>query len=172
MFLRQEQPADIPVIRAIHHAAFDALGIHDGPPVEDRLVDALRSDPGWVPALSIVAEDDDGEVIGHVVATEGRLDEVPVVGIGPVGVRPDRQQSGTGSALMHAVLAAADALGYPLAALLGDPRYYRRFRFVPATELGVQAPDPAWGDHFQVRPLSGYRGEQGRFSYAAPFDDL
>ena len=172
MLLRREAPTDVPTIAEIHRRAFGALGIYDGPPVEDRLVDALRADPGWVPALSIVAEDDGGSVVGHVVATEGRLDGVPAVGIGPLGVVPERQRQGVGAALMHAVIAAADALGYPIAALLGHPGYYSRFGFVPAASVGVDAPDESWGDHFQVRTLASFAGERGSFRYAAPFDAL
>jgi putative acetyltransferase len=52
-----------------------------------------------------------------------------VIALGPLAVRPDRQQNGVGSALMHAVLGAADALGEPLAALLSNPAYYQRFGF-------------------------------------------
>jgi hypothetical protein len=44
--------------------------------------------------------------------------------------------------------------------------------FVPASSLGVEAPDPAWGEHFQARPLGTYRGERGTFAYAAPFAAL
>lgn len=73
---------------------------------------------------------------------------------------------------MHAVVAAADALEYPLAALLGDTRYYAHFGFTPADRLGVQAPDAAWGEHFQARPLAAYRGEHGLFEYALPFRTL
>ena len=40
-------------------------------------------------------------------------------------------------------IGAADAAGEPLIALRGDPRFYIRFGFVPASELGVDAPDPA-----------------------------
>jgi putative acetyltransferase len=97
---------------------------------------------------------------------------VDVVGLGPLGVRPEQQGRGVGQALVHAVVAAADALDLPLAVLLGSPGYYRRFGFVPGSELGVQAPDPAWGEHFQARPLGTYRGERGPFAYAAPFADL
>jgi putative acetyltransferase len=77
-----------------------------------------------------------------------------------------------GTALMHAVLGAADALGEPLVALLGNPLYYGRFGFVPAQPAGIVAPVPAWGDNFQVRTLSRYEGQTGRFRYAAPFDRL
>ena len=165
MLLRRETAADVGAIDDVHRSAF-------GREVEAALVHALRADAGWVPALSIVAEDAAGQVVGHVVATLGRVVDVPVAGIGPVGVRPQDQGRGVGSALVHAVVAAADALDLPLAVLLGDPGYYARFGFVPGADLGVQAPDPAWGEHFQVRPLGTYAGERGPFVYAAPFAAL
>ncbi len=165
MLLRRETAADVHVIDEVHDDAF-------GRSVEGRLVHALRADPGWVPALALVAEDRCGRVVGHVVGTLGRVDDVPVVGIGPLGVRPAEQGRGVGQALVHAVVAAADALDLPLAVLLGAPGYYSRFGFVPGSDLGVGSPDPAWGEHFQARPLGSYRGERGPFAYAAPFADL
>ncbi|MFE6650413.1 GNAT family N-acetyltransferase, partial [Nocardioides sp. NPDC057772] len=135
-------------------------------------VGCLRVDPRWVPELSLVAEMD-GEVVGHVVATRGELAGRPTLGIGPVSVSPDRQRDGVGSALMHAVLGGADAMGEPVVVLLGSPDYYGRFGFVRASSLGIEAPDPAWGDYFQARPLAAYEpGLRGAFRYAAPFDRL
>lgn len=173
MLLRRETSADVDAIDAVHREAF-ASG--DRAPVEHALVRALRADQAWIPALSIVAEDDAGEVVGHVVATAGRLTTVTssttALGIGPVGVRPHQQGHGVGTALMHAVLAAADALGHPLAVLLGDPGFYSRFGFVSARSRAIDAPDPAWRDHFQVRTLFAYAGQEGMFRYPAPFDEL
>ena len=53
---------------------------------------------------------------------------------GPLSVRPDRQRRGVGSALMHAVLGAADALGEPLVALLGSTAYYLVHDHVPVDQ--------------------------------------
>lgn len=94
------------------------------------------------------------------------------LGLGPLSVLPDRQKSGIGSALVHAVLGAADALDERLVGLLGEPAYYRRFGFVPAESVGISAPEASWGDYFQVRTLTQYDGQTGRFRYAAPFDRL
>ncbi|HUR23874.1 MAG TPA: N-acetyltransferase [Acidimicrobiales bacterium] len=164
MLVRRETPADVSRIDAVHRQAFDG-------PVEADLLHALRADAGWVSALSLVAEDAGGAVVGHVVCTEGLLGHVPVVGLGPVGVLPDVQRTGVGSALMHAVIAAADALDYPLVGLLGHLDYYPRFGFVPASRLGVTAPEPKWGDHFQARPLATWHARlAGTFRYAAPFE--
>ena len=74
---------------------------------------------------------------------------------------------------MHAIIGAADASGEPLIALLGDHRFYGRFGFIAASELGITAPDPGWGDHFQVRALTDRPPSiTGTFRYAAPFTDL
>ena len=71
---------------------------------------------------------------------------------------------------MDALLAAADAADVPLVGLLGAPEYYSRFGFRPAEELGVIAPDPAWGAAFQARPLTAYAPTvAGPFAYAPAF---
>jgi predicted N-acetyltransferase YhbS len=170
MIVRRERPADQDAVRAVHRAAF---ATDDGSEVvEARLTDELRQDAGFLPHLSLVAVED-GAVVGHVIATRGRLEPLghPVLGLGPLGVRPDRQRTGVGTALMHAVLAVAEAADERLVALLGSPDYYRRFGFVAATELGVTAPDPNWGGYFQARLLNG-PPVSGAFRYAEPFTRL
>lgn len=136
-------------------------------------MDALRAHSAWLPELSLVAVDPDDEVVGHVLCTRGHVGSVPALAAAPLSVRPDRQRAGVGSALMHAVLAAADALGEPLVALLGDPKYYARFGFRLSREYRIAAPVTAWGPHFQVRPLTAFHPDTaGTFSYAVPFDRL
>ncbi len=173
MIVRRERPGDEATARAVQAAAFGALAGGGGDePVEARLLDALRRCEGWLPALSWVAEIG-GQVVGHNVCTRGHVGDVPCLGLGPIGVDPAGQRAGVGSALMHAMVGAADALGEPLIALLGSPDYYRRFGFVPSAELGIESPDPAWGGHFQVLTLSAWESSiRGLFRYASPFDDL
>jgi len=141
--------------------------------VEAGLLDQLREDEGWIDGLSLVAEVD-GEVVGHVVCTRGTVgaDRRPALGLGPIGVRPDRQGQGIGSALVHAVVAVAEDRGETLVALLGSTEYYRRLGFVPAADHGVEAPDPSWGAHFQVRVLDPSAVLAGPFAYAEPFNRL
>jgi putative acetyltransferase len=176
VLIRRELPDDHDIVDEVHRQAFAADATDaaaGGEPVEVALVRALRADRGWVPALSLVAVDPDAGVVGHVVATEGAVGEVPVPGLGPIGVLPAHQGGGVGLALMHAVLGAADALGYPAVVLLGHTGYYPRFGFVTATDLGITPPDPGWGAHFQARPLAAHTPDlRGPFRYAAPFDEL
>jgi predicted N-acetyltransferase YhbS len=172
VLIRREEAADTGAIASITAAAFARPGQRSGEePPEVRLVEELRAGPAWIPALSLVAVTQGGEVVGHVLCTRGHVDQAPVLGLGPLSVRPDQQRRGVGSALMHAVIGAADALGEPLIALLGDPGYYVRFGFRLAQEYQVTPPQPQWREHFQVRTLAGYQPSvRGEFAYPEPFD--
>ena len=172
MIVRRERPADHDAVRAVHRAAFRPPGTTGDDVVEARLTDELREDVGFLPHLSLVALDGD-QVVGHVLATRGRLEPLgaPALGLGPLGVRPDVQGRGIGTVLVHALLAVAEAADERLVALLGAPGYYRRFGFVRSVDLGVAPPDPAWAEHFQARRLGG-PPQSGTFRYAEPFDRL
>lgn len=164
LFLRRETTGDRAAIVAIHAAAFARE--HGVEPPEARLVDALRDAGDLIPELSIVATLH-GQAIGHVACSRAEIDGRPALGLAPLGVVPAQQNRGVGQALMHAVLAAADALDQSAVALLGEPGYYRRFGFVPAREVDIQPPDSRWGDHFQVRPLTAWDASiRGAFRYA------
>jgi putative acetyltransferase len=177
LIVRRERLDDAAPIRRVVAAAFTGVAHAaasvepDHAPGEATLVTWLREDPSWLPRLSLVAEQD-GQVVGHVVCTRSRVDGSPTLGLGPLSVQPERQRSGVGTALMHAVLGAADALDEPLVGLVGDPAYYGRFGFKPSGEYAIAPSDPAWAEYFQVRTLTAYAGAAGTFRFAAPFDRL
>ena len=178
MLIRQELREDADAVRAIHRAAFAKPATSDQQAtdgsVEARLVDVLRDHGDLLAPLCLVAERD-GEVFGHVAVSRGLLDDepAPLVALGPLGVRPDAQRLGVGSALMHATLAAADALGERGVILLGHPEYYPRFGFEPAVDHGITPPQP-WGpQYFMLRRLTAWgTGLRGRFRYAPAFEAL
>jgi putative acetyltransferase len=172
MLIRRERPGDETAISQVHEDAFAQQ--YEGTPVEPRLVDALRASAAWIDALSLVAVVGNA-IVGHVCCTRATLLPAghPVLGLGPLGVRQEYQGHRVGSALMHAVLGAADALDERLVALLGHPDYYPRFGFQPAATLGIEPEAAEWAPAFQARPLHRYRPDlQGRFRYAQPFSDL
>jgi putative acetyltransferase len=191
VLIRREAPGDAWAIRAVTAAAFARPG--ESEPVEASLVDWLRDSPDWLPEFSLVAVGADGEVTGHVLCTRGIVHiggtgdtgsigltgalgregdgaVASVLALGPLSVRPDMQRRGVGSALMHAVLGAADASDEPLVALLGSTAYYPRFAFRPAREYQITPSHQEWGDHFQVRVLTAYNpAVRGAFAYPEPF---
>ena len=172
MLIRRERPTDVGVVREIVDAAFRSADTV-GEPIEVTLLDLLRASGDWLPPLSLVAEDSSGAVVGHVVCSRGWIAETEVVGLGPIAVRPDQQGCGVGSALMHAVVAAAEALDVAAVVLLGSTEYYPRFGFVPGSSVGVESPEARWGDHFQLRLLTASAdAPRGAFRYAQPFRDI
>jgi predicted N-acetyltransferase YhbS len=175
LVLRGEQPADRPAILAVTAAAFSVSPVTglpvEGEPEEVELLRRLFDCADYLPEFSIVAELDGG-IVGHVISTRAWVGELELLGLGPIGVLPRLQRHGIGSALMRETVARANAAGERGIALLGSPEYYSRFGFVPSTSLGVEAPDPAWGGHFQLLPLAVWPGGvSGTFRYAGPFSD-
>lgn len=167
-FIRRETEGDAPLIHALHDAAFATVAYASG--TEAAIVDALRGSEDWVPQLSLVAEVD-GKPAGHVVCSYGRLGERRILGLGPIGVDPALHGKGIGSALMHAVVAAADAMDEPAIILLGSPDYYGRFGFESAAPYGIEPPDPAWAEAFQIRRLTNWSDDlRGAYVYSPGFD--
>jgi putative acetyltransferase len=148
MILREAGPADDDAIDVLIAAAFG------GGEAELQIVRAIRALGIALPGLELVA-DEAGAVIGHVLVSEADLGGRGVPAVAPLSVRPDRQRSGVGSALMAEVLTRADAQSWPLVALLGHPSYYPRFGFEPAGPLGIVYA-PANSPAFMVRRLKAY----------------
>ena len=174
MIVRAQQAGDYEAIRHVYAEAFRRPGFRPPQeagslPPEVALFEALWEAGDVIPELSFTALTDGG-VVGHATASRATIATDPVVAVGPIGVLPDHQGTGIGSALMDALLAAADAADVPLIVLLGSPQYYSRFGFRPAEQLGVTPPQPDWGDAFQARPLTAYaESVAGPFRYASAF---
>lgn len=168
MVVRPQRDDDYEAIRDIYAAAFRRPE-GDSVPLEVGIFEELWAARDLLPELSFTAVEEGGPV-GHVTASRATVAAEQVVAVGPIGVLPEEQGRGIGSALMDALLSAADAAGVPLVVLLGSPRYYGRFGFRPARDLGVVSPQPAWGDAFQARPLTAHTAAvAGPFRYAPAF---
>jgi putative acetyltransferase len=107
VLIRPEAAGDADIIRAVTAAAFSRPAEPTRPrspaplPAEATLVDELRAGPDWLPRLSLVAISPADGLVGHVLCTRGHVGAEPVLALGPLSVRPDRQRTGVGSALMH-----------------------------------------------------------------------
>ncbi|HET7567835.1 MAG TPA: N-acetyltransferase [Gaiellaceae bacterium] len=158
---------DWPEILEVHRRAF--AGRDEGVP---QLVEELRESEWYEPGLSFVAIEDD-RVVGHVMNTWNTVEgsDARVLQLSPLGVLPEYQRRGHGSALVHASLDAVRARGEPLLVVEGDPGYYGRFGFRRADELGLLPPPEALYDWaFQVAVLDpAAELPQGRVVYTPPF---
>ena len=166
--IRVAREEDWPAIPEVHRAAFGDHG-DDVARLAQELHDRVDL---YEPDLSFVAEED-GQVVGHVMNTWSEIEgsDARVLQFSPLGVLPDHQRRGHGSALVRASLDAVRARGEPLLVLEGDPKFYGRFGFVRADELGLLPPPEALVDWaFQVAILDpDVELPHGRVVYSEPF---
>ena len=132
--VREERDVDAAAIRGVHEAAFDG-------PTEAGLVDALRDH--CADRVSFIAERD-GAIVGHVLLTPIVLTldaggTVQGMGLAPIGVLPEHQRQGVGSALTREALSCLRARACPFVIVLGHPSYYPRFGFEPAASHGIRS---------------------------------
>ncbi|MCC6419825.1 MAG: N-acetyltransferase [Gemmataceae bacterium] len=143
LVIRFERPTDAEGIHAVHAAAFPASD-------EARLVAALRAAGRLTVALAALAGE---RVVGHVAFSPVSIaDSSGGVGLAPVAVLPEVQRQGIGSRLIRDGLAAAREAGCGFVVVLGDPRYYGRFGFVPARRWNLHD-EYGGGDAFQALEL-------------------
>ncbi|MET0974417.1 MAG: N-acetyltransferase [Leifsonia sp.] len=176
MLIRTLTPSDHLAVEHLLTVAFakpvgDEAG-EQATPIEVGLNTALLASDAYLAPFAIVAEID-GVLVGYCISTRGWVDDEPALGLGPIGVLPELQGRGIGSALVRETARIADQNGEGLIALLGEPDYYGRFGFVPSTSVGIAPPEPAWGDYFQaLRLADATDAHRGAFRYASPFDDV
>jgi predicted N-acetyltransferase YhbS len=112
VLIREERVEDLPQVGDIHRRAFGDRGSSVAALVED-----LRASLGSEQGLSLVASDGD-HLLGHVLFTRSMLDTprqlVDVQVLSPVGVLPERQRQGVGSALIRCGLDELNERDVPL----------------------------------------------------------
>ena len=116
------------------------------------------------PALSLVAADSSGAVIGTVrlwhIKADGLSDALM---LGPLAVDPAFQGLGIGGALMKAAIQHAAKAAFGAIILVGDPDYYARFGFKAAPAARLAMPGPferhrLLGLEFQAGALAAAKG--------------
>jgi putative hydrolase of the HAD superfamily len=165
--IRQELPEDISAIHHVNRRAFPQE-------TEANLVDLIRERGNLT--LSLVAVNG-AEVVGHIlfspIALQPSQNGLRGLGIGPVAILPEMQGKGFGSRLIEAGLNICRERGYDFIVLLGDPRYYSRFGFIPAAEFGLDNEYGA-GEEFQARELKPgiLKGTRALVRYVAEFNEV
>lgn len=159
---RPETPSDIEAIRRINLAAFDTAE-------EADLVDALRTDPGWIDGLSMISTGRDGTPVGHALLTRCHIDSTPALCLAPCAVLPEFHNSGAGSAVIRAVLDAATKRGESFVVVLGHPHYYPRFGFERAGRRGIGLSIEVPEDALMAMSLNDRPLPSGTVRYAPPF---
>lgn len=105
---------------------------------EAKLVSALRENNKAVIELVALHE---GEVVGHVMfspVTTFPPANALGIGLAPLAVKPAFQRQGIGRKLVQEGLLLCKEMNFDYVVLLGDPKYYQRFGFIKASDLGIK----------------------------------
>jgi putative acetyltransferase len=131
--IRGEESGETQKIRIVLQKAF--------PQTEEAdIVDKLRQ--GCSNRISLVAVSKE-QIIGHILFTPVTIQAekgiIVGMGLGPMAVLPEFQRRGIGSQLVRAGLNLIRKGRYPFVVVLGHPKYYPRFGFLPASQHGVRS---------------------------------
>jgi putative acetyltransferase len=167
--IRTETDKDIAAIRHINEAAF-------GGREEADIVDKVRALPST--KLSLVAVDDDGQLLGHILFSPATLSgdkgQLEGMALAPMAVLPEHQNRGIGSQLVKAGIEMLRAEACPFIIVLGHAHYYPRFGFERASQHNIRSqwagvPD----DAFMILVLEADKlpPQGGVARYCSAFDD-
>lgn len=147
MKIRQESPKDYDAVYRVVQDAFASAVYTDGN--EHNLVTALRNSKSFIPALSLVAVEDE-RIVGHILFTEAFVNETAVLALAPLSVLPDYQHRGIGLSLIKEGHRIAKKLGYDCIVVLGHAAYYPKAGYVSARQYGIKAPFEVENDSFMA----------------------
>jgi len=130
MKIRHEILADKETISNIHYTAFKNHPQHapGAEPTEHLIVERLRTANAMT--LSLVAEKGN-DLLGHIAFSVAPIGYITGGWhlLGPVGVLPEHQGKGVGSALICEAIIILQANTASGIVLVGDPAFYQRFGF-------------------------------------------
>ena len=167
--IRSERPEDFETIDRIHDEAFG----HDW---ESKLIRALRTEEGYDPSLSLVAELE-GKVIGHVlfsrITVESPAGSHPALILAPLAVFKEHRSMKAGTMLVSEGIRIAKERGETIMLVYGH-RFYERFGFTMAHEKGIFRPNPMKGEFVRLLELTekAADGVMGVIKYPVSFKPL
>lgn len=157
--IRPGTESDAPAIREVVLRAFDRSERDE----VAGLVSDLLADPTAQPVESLVAETEDGRLVGHVLFTSVQLigagHPVRAAILAPLAVHPNYQGRGIGGRLVMSGLDRLREAGVELVFVLGHPGYYPRFGFRPAGMFGLQAPYPIPAENAEAWMVCHLKGD-------------
>lgn len=173
VIIREERQKDFEKINQVVKAALKNVEQTDH--TEHLLVERLRKSQAYIPALSLVAQTPQGEIVGHLLLSKAHIvngsQSFEVLALAPLSVAPAFQRNSIGSKLIEVAHQRAKKLGYAAIVLLGHKDYYPRFGYKKASLFGVSFPFNAPDDCCMVAELrkNALRGISGVVCYSQAF---
>lgn len=140
--IRQEEEKDYQEVFQLTEESFREMEHSDHQ--EQFLVEKLRKSDAFIPELSLVAEDENGRIAGHILFTKIKIvndtESFDALALAPVSVKPEFQNQGIGGKLITEGHRIAKALGYASVILIGHEKYYPKFGYEKTSNFGISFP--------------------------------
>lgn len=164
LVIRPFEARDAEYVRWLLEEAF-------GNPGEAKLVEAIRAAGDDV--LELVATHEQqiyGQILFSRLVVESKNRSADAVALAPLAVRPDKQRTGVGKALIESAHHLLKNAGEELSVVLGDPAYYGKFGY--ARRRAEKFESDYQGEYLQAFAFSPEAPIMGRLVYAAAFTEL
>jgi predicted N-acetyltransferase YhbS len=139
MKIRQEHRSDYPEVYELVKTSFATSSDSDG--TEPDYLNELRTKDTFIPELSLLAENENGTIIGQIVlyktaiaTSHGELIELL---LSPICVHPDYFRRGIARAMVEEALNIARGMGFRAVFLCGDPETYQKLGFSPSYQYNI-----------------------------------
>ncbi|GAB3806507.1 N-acetyltransferase [Spirosoma humi] len=171
--IRQETPADYPAVSSLIQEAYRSVAYSDKK--EHLMVERLRKSSAFIAQLSLVAQADTDELVGHIMFTKLHIQDghqrFPGLALAPLSIPPAFQQQGIGSELIKASHSIAHDLGYPFCVVLGHANYYPKFGYERLSGYPIELPIQVADENKMIIAFveNGLAGVKGEIVYANDF---
>ncbi|MEB3340022.1 N-acetyltransferase [Okeania sp.] len=137
MIIRQALDSDLDDIFSVQRAAFDSDECVE-------IVQKILGDESAKPIFSLVSLQED-KIVGHLLFSRATLEPKTSLSLsilGPIAVVPELQKQSIGGKLIENGLDILSKSGVDLVFVLGHTKYYPRYGFKPASNLGFEPSYP------------------------------
>lgn len=171
--VRQETESDHTAIANVIIDAYKDVGYSNKR--EQFMVERLRKSSSFIPELSLVAEGDHGNIVGHILLTKIHIQNQDQsyegLALAPVSIKPAYQNQGIGSALIRQSHSIAKDLGYTYIVVLGHAKYYPKFGYELTSNYTISIPIKVAEANCMIIALteSGLSGVTGMVTYPGEF---
>ena len=142
--IRVEEPRDFREVETLTRESF--WNVYHPSCTEHYVLRCFRSNPDFIPELSLVMEKD-GQIVGQVMFSKAELSieadgkptgkKLPIGTFGPISIHPDFKRQGYGLKLLKYALEKAKAMGIGFICMEGNINFYRHAGFVLASKLNI-----------------------------------
>jgi len=137
--IRQEEVSDYTEVYELVKVSFATASHSDG--TEADYLNDVRKKDTFIPELSLVAEDENGKIIGQIVLYKTIVTmsdkAITELVLSPICVHPDYFRRGIARTLMERAFEIAKGMGYSAVFLCGEPEIYHKMGFVPTFEYSI-----------------------------------